>query len=327
MRFLIVAFVAMMAASGAASAQPSTDAQPTVEIGLFGYNVEGTSTSAAWDNEPSLSSTVYANGTLCRVGAGDRTPPPDAAHAWKFSGSIVSKTADEVVLQLRWQRLLDRGQAVAGPVHDVQLTLRKGERVALDSVIPESSACSSATAAFEVRYGPRLWGKTTIVRPGAGADRRPSESASGGAAASGKVAAGPRSPVSLTQVDLWLVHQVPGQPEAVFHQVVRPQQNQAEFAFAPVTITTPSGQANVHVTGSLRVSPSRQLIFFTNRRVSYPGQADSATNTSGAGKIVRDIPSTEEVISFNMPPIRTAGTPAALPDQFSIRFRTSSGRD
>jgi hypothetical protein len=331
---LTLVLLSTIAAAEAALVQPTPQSESVVQVGLFGYRVDGSSTSAAWDTEPSLSSTVYASSTLCNVGAGDRTPPPNAAHAWKFSGTVLSKTADEAVVQLNWQRVVDRGQPFAGPQNTIQLTLRHGDRVALDTVIPESSACQSASATFEARFGPRDWTTATLVTPTAGASRGPSGTGSGagsgsgaGQTVSGKAAAGPNIATPI-EAELWLIHRVPGREDVVFHQVVRAPQEAALFAFAPVSISTPSGEALVHVNGSLGVTSKQQLLFVANRHVTFPGQTERkfVANTTGTGKTISPMPTADEVISFDMPSIHVGGSQVVLPDQFSIRLRVSGGR-
>ncbi len=311
--------------------QPAPQSDSIVQIGLVGYNVDGTSSVSASGTEPSLSSIVYTSGTLCRVGAGDRLPPPDAAHAWKFSGTLLSKSAEEAVLQLTWQRVLDQGKAVAGPENTTQLTLRAGDRVALDSVLAESPGCS-ASATFEARYGPRNFLTATFATPATGASRWSSGSGTGsgsgvGRSVPGKAAAGPAIAAPM-QVDLWLVHRAPGRLDEVFHKVVRAGGEDTEFTFPPVSIATPRGNADVQVSGSFRVTPQRQLVFLTNRRVTHSGSAGGEPDVNtGHGKSVRDLPTSDEVLSFDMPSIQVAGSKDMLPDQFSIRLRVSSGRN
>ena len=209
--WLLTFLVSTIAAVEAALVQPAPQSDSIVQVGLFGYNVDGVSTASASGAEPSLSSIVYASGTLCRVGAGDRLPPPDAAHAWKFSGTLLRKSADEAVVQLTWQRVLDQGKAVAGPENTTQLTLRVGDRVALDTVLPESPGCS-ASAAFEARYGPRHWRTATIVTPAAGASRGSSGAGAGSGSGSGagrtvpgKAAAGPTTATPMQSTSGWFI--------------------------------------------------------------------------------------------------------------------------
>jgi hypothetical protein len=302
----IIASVLALARIVGAQQPPSTE--PIVQIGMFGYSVDGRNTSAAYDTEPSLASTVYTNETLCRVGAGSRTPPPEARHAWRFSGSIVSKTAEEVVLRLTWQRIIDDGRTVAGPENVLQLTLRAGDSIPLETIVPESSACSSVRAAFEVRYMPRM-GRTAVRAVGAqagGADK-------------------PSSLATPMQVDLWLVHSAPGREDEVVHQVVLATGANTEFTFPPVSISTPQGKAAVQVRGSFSVSPDRQLSFLMTRRVLYADQParDVAHDVSGTGRTLSPMPRADEVLSFELPPIRRSPGDAALPDQFAVRFKVT----
>jgi hypothetical protein len=116
---------------------------------------------------------------------------------------------------------------------------------------------------------------------------------------------------------------VPGQPEEVSHQLLRAGDG-ASFSFPPVSIATGHGAAIVHVTGSIETTRAAgsdgQLVFSTARRVipTSRGQSRDAV-TLGTTRVTHRMPGPEEVLSFEMPPVKLSGQEA--PDQFSVRVR------
>ena len=145
MRFMTLALAAIVfAQSPRFAAAQAPDGQPVLQIGVFGYKPDGSGGSAAYDTEPALESRVYASGRLCQVGAGYREAPAWAMHAWRFTGRVVSKTSDEVVVHVTWQRTLDSGNELPSSEQTIQLTLRPGDRVPLDTVpAVADSPCAS----------------------------------------------------------------------------------------------------------------------------------------------------------------------------------------
>lgn len=337
--FLIVLAVAVPAAAQTSSPEP------TVQIGIFSYQADGSERGAAYDTEPSLNSTVYAADSLCRLGAGQREPPAGAAHAWRFSGNVLSRSPEEAVVQLTWQRVLDQGNPGSGPESSIQLTIRAGDRVALDTVYQGmGSTCTTANVAFEVRYTTRrtgvrrvVGGVTRGVRGGVPGGVATGAGVGGGTGASAGVSAGPRgasgsgaggfsvgrmSGLRWMDVNLWLVRNAPGRQEEAIHQVVHAPQNGADFAFAPISIETPRGAVVVQVRGSFSVTDDHQLIFVTNRSVRYAAQSSRDNQERvGNARIVSRMPGPDEVLSFDMPAIPGLGSEPSLPDQFSVRVK------
>ena len=131
--------------------------------------------------------------------------------------------------------------------------------------------------------------------------------------------------------DLWLVRTDKAHPEkpdfnlqGLILQKVRG--TPAEFAFSPFTLDTSAGRLNVQITGSVRVTTEfgPQLIFTTTRTVRYssvgPGR-DATSTASGSSATTNPMPGPEEVLSFELPPIRVPNSSAAVPDQYSVRVR------
>jgi hypothetical protein len=258
---------------------------------------------------------------------------------------VISRSPEEAVVDVRWQRLLDQGRNVPGVENSVQLTLRAGDRVVLDTVLPQE-ACSGGSVVFEARYMPRRFLAIRMGQAygtargggggrGIGVDGTSNEGGGGSRVSTGSgrmmvSGAGPGSPAGrpspgtrLMDVDLWLVHSAPPRDDKVVHQVLRAPQEGADFAFAPVSIETPRGVVTVQVRGSFSVTADRKLIFVTNRRVIHTNQPprDPAADTQGSGRTTNRMPSPDEVLSFEMPPVRGAHGDPALPDQFSVRVR------
>lgn len=311
-------------------ARQTSAAEPIVQIGIFGYRADGSNGSAAYDTEPSLNSRVYASGKLCQLGAGSRETPAWAMHAWRFSGRVLSKDREQVVLELTWQRTLDSGNEVPVPGSVTQLTLRNGDRVALDTVHGPADATCSTNVSFEARYMPRL---TAVVRAfgaggtGTGSFARGVDGASATGAAVGAAggAGGVQAQASRRQMvaDVWLVHSAPGRPDDVIHQAVRGSEEGADFSFAPIAIDSPRGKVVVQVSGSFGLADG-QLTFITNRSVKYlfgAGRDGAAPDVQGTGRTVNAIPGRAEVLSFEMPPVPGAPGGVPLPDQFSVRVR------
>ena len=82
----------LLAGQSAAAHQPKTS-EPVVQVGLFSDHADGTPAGSAFGTAERLESTVFASGSLCQLGAGHRDLPAMAAHAWKFTGRVVSANA------------------------------------------------------------------------------------------------------------------------------------------------------------------------------------------------------------------------------------------
>lgn len=321
MRFKpLMAAIAVLCSASAAHAQSSSD--ESIQVGVFGYDAEGTVTVSAWNSVPSKESTVLASG-FCRVGAGFRELPDYATDAWRFSWSPVRTSEDTAVIQLDWQRVLDTRQPVTAPGGSVQLTLRWGEKVVLDTLAGHlPSGCGAQSMTFEARYGihpmrARLRGNAdgNAARPRA-SQTAPPEWARAGAQWFKRA----------FQVNLWFVRSVAGKPDEVLAQPVLATIKTGTFDFAPVRINVADGTIVVEVSGSFSIDNDGngdRLTFVTERRAAWqPLQTnrDRTPDLHGGSRTTIPLPGPEEVVSFEMPPIRFSGRPA-LPDQFAVRVQ------
>lgn len=296
--------IAFVCAVSAARAQSSSD--DSIQVGIFGYEADGSVVVSAWQPVPSKRSMVFASG-FCRVGAGFREVPDYATDAWHFTWSSISKTEEAAVIQIDWQRVLASGQPVRAPTGSGQLTLQWGETVVLDNAAgPSPAGCNATAMTFEARYGPHP------MRTGVRANARPAVTTS--------------AAVGAFRVNLWFVRNVPGQPEEVLAHPVLKTTNTGTFRFGPVKINVADGSIDVHVNGSFSIDTSanpNQLTFTIERAAAWKPletDGDRPQEVRGYSKRTIPLPGPDEVISLEMPPVRFSGRPA-LADQFAVRLQ------
>ena len=87
MTFLPILMVAALAGQ-AAPAHPPPPAE--VQVGVYAYQADGGIPVRAYST--TLDSVVWATESLCHTGVGRLPAGPPPAHAWTFSGTIISKT-------------------------------------------------------------------------------------------------------------------------------------------------------------------------------------------------------------------------------------------
>jgi hypothetical protein len=300
--------------SGSAAQSPAQPSDPIIQVGLYGYDADGTQTTAVYETAPDLTSTVYLDRVRCVFGAGYSPAPANATDVWEFSGKVISAVSAQAVVRLDWRRTLVHGRRTDGNQASQQLTLRAGEIVQLDqaSVEPRTQ-CATGNVAFEARYTPRWSGMGQTSGAAKGSVARAASPSAGGPA---------------YDVDLWLVRSLPGKPNEVTHSLLRISESEGSFTFAPITVPITSGSAVVIVGGLMRVvrnaNGGDQLLFTTSRRVMSSGvdqpPLESRPDSVGSMRIIERMPGPEEVLSFEMPPITLNGQPVA-PDQLSVRLK------
>jgi hypothetical protein len=139
----------------------------------------------------------------------------------------------------------------------------------------------------------------------------------------------------MYNVELWFIHTVNGREEVMAHPTMKMNREGASFSFNPIAITTAKGApAMVQITGRLRVATSdtgeEQLQFTTFRRLTSSDRGvtppltvsvrDGAVQVDGSSNLAHPMPGPEEVLAFEMPPIRTRDG-SVVADQFSVRLR------
>jgi hypothetical protein len=129
----------------------------TLEVAVRGYLSDGPSGSLAGDSSSDkLESYVWADQTLCGMGAGDNPPSNTPWVGWHFTGNVVSAVSGQLTVRLEWQRMWENGRRSDGPKSGRQLTLRGGERIELDRIAPaRSGACGTVEAKLEAGVSTR----------------------------------------------------------------------------------------------------------------------------------------------------------------------------
>ena len=359
MRPLISSVVVSLAAAGAASAQKPAEPVVHIGLFNYGQDgrVMG---AAYENDQRALRSIVWTSRTGCQIGAGNAEPPVSATDAWDFSGQVISASADGAILRLDWRKTVDDGKPVAGTATSQQLTLTKGQPVVLDSITPLAPCAGTAVvfeARYDADFSRQRIGNLPArggsgggsggavtgalsgggggFGIGVGAGSGSGSGSGGGRSIGGGSATAGAQTGPMYNVELWFIHAVGGREEVLAHPTMKMNREGASFSFNPIPITTVKGApAMVQITGRLRVTSSdtgeEQLQFTTVRRLtsSERGVAppiavsvrDGVVQASGTSNTTHPLPGPEEVLAFEMPPLRTSDG-SVISDQFSVRLR------
>jgi hypothetical protein len=136
----------------------------------------------------------------------------------------------------------------------------------------------------------------------------------------------------MQSAELWLVHSAPDKDDEVLQTSTIARSGGGDFAFAPVAIQTKTGAVAVRITGTLELGLDLEgrprFVFGATRRVMFtpstraPRDRTASVDSGGVANTILPVPSPDEVLSFEMPPIDAAGVPQ-VPDHFAIRVRLS----
>ena len=337
---------------GQAAKAPATSL-PILQVGVFSYGPDGKPQAAAYATTLDTESLQYIAG--CEIGGGNRPVPDRATDAWRVSGKVETLTAEEAVVRIDWQRVRAARAGTTSPGGSIQLTLHPGDRVPLDSASPDPTpGCGSRTVGYEARFESRpgwMLGPNgplkespavTIMRNGASGGGFSTGSGSGSGAGAGVGSGGSRAihapkadapndaGARAYSAELFLVRTDkahPEKPDFNMQSLLFEKMDTAGFAFSPFTVDTAAGPLNVEIRGSLRVSTEEgtpQLIFTAMRRVWYSSADANRDVTSGARGVSttrNPMPGPDDVVSFELPPIRVPNTSTTLPEQYSVRVR------
>jgi hypothetical protein len=321
------------ASAGPARSAPIGDA-PTVYLGLFSVHQNGGRGHAALTSErvgDDISGTLSVNpcggGT---AGTGRHGVSAFATDAWRMSAKVLELNAQEAVIQLDSQRLRRAGQDETSAPESMTLTLKRGERKTLEVLTFAAGACDTSTSILGVLLATReeLTGITPVDHA------RGSTSARSGVVERRMKKMGDSAPPEWGSVgmlaELWLVHTMPGRPDETRHLSMRILPFPMEFSFPAVATDSRSGSLSVKVDGTLESGRTpdgeRRLHVTATRAVTAVTSArpvgESKPVVEGSTKTTVALPGPDEVISFELPPLRTADG-VVLPDRWSVRLRLS----
>lgn len=346
---LLTAAIALAPVSAWAQA-PTRATKPIIYSGLFAIRPDGSSSSFASqtgeDVGADLGGTLYLSpcNSMGAAGGG-REVSAFATDIWLMSGRVLELTDQYASVHVGWKRTRRNGLDETSPEQSVTLTLKRGERHNIETIsVPATGSCDARTASLDVVFGSRqqLTGITDE------ADARGGGRSSAGAAGTGYAqggraragsgggaltlgASGVTSPqLERLTADLWLVRSTPGQPDETQHLASQLIPMPVAYSFPPVTIQTAAGPITIKVEGTMEagLSPDgqRRFHFSAGRTVTSSTSTRPARDpkplVEGSNKVTFAIPEGDEVLAFEMPPLRTPdGT--TLPDRLSIRVRIS----
>jgi hypothetical protein len=356
-----IACVAGALALAASTASAQTDAgprpqvatsiasRPMITAGLFEVREGKSKGSAGHTGEypfADMGSTVYIApcGALGAAHASTQISA-FATDVWVMSGKVLELNDQYASVQLGWRRTRRNGQDESSPEQAATLTLKRGERHTLETIaVPATGSCDARSISFDVVFASRseLYGITDAdyVRGGgrsssggarSGYVQGGAQQAGSGGGAMSFSASGAASPaLERLTADLWLVRSTPGQPDETLHLASQLIPIPVAYSFPPVTIQTAVGPIMVKVEGTLEagLAPDgqRRFHFVAGRTITASTSSRPARDVKplveGSNKVTFAMPEGDDVLAFEMPPLRTPeGT--TLPDRLSIRVRIS----
>jgi hypothetical protein len=354
MRIASFTAIVVLAATAAAAQTASVRMnEPIIHSGLFVVRPDGKSSGFAVqtgdDAGADLAGTLYMS-PCSGIGAASpgRSITAFATDVWQMTGRVLELDEQHASVQVGWRRVRRGGQDDNSPEQQTTLTLKRGERITLETIsAPASGACEARNVSLDVVFASRreLYGFTpgSGARAGGGGSGslnspnghvqgtlRQSGAGGGGALSFGTQKLG-NPAIEKLNVDLWLVRSTPGRADETLHVTSQVMPIPANYAFAPLAIQTSGGMVNVKVEGTVEAGLSaqgeRQFHFTATRNVTSttsPRPArDGRSVVEGSTKTTVALPGPDEVLSFEMPPLRTADG-VTLPDRLSIRVRVSA---
>ena len=353
MRTSLIAVAIAMAAS-AASAQGTQDSPNRTplmfEVAARGYLSGGRTGSMAGDSASDrLDSYVWADQTLCGMGAGDQPSGTTPWVGWHFTGTVLADVPGEMTVRIDWKRVWENGVKVQNGAGGTQtIKLRNGERVELDRITPANpGGCGTIEAKLEAAVTSRFSYFMGVARGGGrGVTSGVGAGARGGAAGRGAGEGGrgvgvgtvsgsgttggvggaganqktltPMRVVKLGSYDaeIWLVHKKPDGTEVVQQQTVRFGAFPKPFVFPPEEVPGGGGAITVDIAGSLQLNgPGYRFFNFTNFAQGYGGRG------AATGQFARADPPTPP-----SPPARAGQAAASAETPTTPRFMLSIAR-
>jgi hypothetical protein len=304
MRLTTLLMLALLGVAPAADAQTGTQTSappvakafkpgPTVgpplvfEVSLRRYGPDNFMSASAGDSATTgkLESFVSAPASLCGLSASSTEPTSVPGVGWHVTGEVLSSSAGQMTARVDWQRIWDKGARIQhGPSGSKTITLRAGERVELDRVVPTGqSACNTTDARLEAavvtKPAYRLGVVTGSFKTAAGENVASDYFTGFAAVRGGRGAAttGAQTGTATTDAkvkpalewqraelgyriagaasydaELWLVHRGPDGVETVQQQIVRFSGNSTTYSFPAISVQTSKGPIALDITGKLQ---------------------------------------------------------------------------
>jgi hypothetical protein len=225
---------------------------------------------------------VHTPDSPCAATIVSTAEPKAAGFGWRVSATTISRAAAEITVRIEWQRLWERGRALAnGPRGASELTLKREDRVPLDRI-----AASAQTSCDAVSVGLEVWVQRTRITTSA-----------------------PDAPLGKDlDAQLWLVNTRPdGTEQSQLQEIQAPGDRGVGFFFRAGAIQGMDALLSVEVAGEIRpvLANGVTVLYVVIERAIFDGT--SATPAIGAAGRSIAVPAAGEVISFDMPPMGPRG--------------------
>ena len=347
-------------AQAVASASAKPDSTPVLQIGVFSYTADERMQGAAYETSLSRESFQYVAGCAVGAGnrpvpdaATDAWRISGSVQGMSADEAVIQ--LDWQRIRANGVAASSPGASVQLTLHPGdRVPLDSVNRDA-------TAGCAATLVGFEARFGPRPFtvaggtvrGTAGGARVGAGlgqgqgvgvggsgravrVETGSASSSEGDAVATARSVHAPKPTLQGNDqfreynADLWLVRTDKAHPEKPDFNlqglILQKVHGTAEFAFSPFTVDTSAGPLNVQITGSLRVTTENgpSLIFTTARTIRYtsvgPGR-EATSSATGNSTTTNPLSGPDEVLSFELPPIRVPNSTTTVPDQYSVRVR------
>jgi hypothetical protein len=332
---------------------PAPASAPALQIAIRTFRADGTETGwASLDGADRFSGYLAVDDSLCGVRAGPRESSGLEGIGWQISGQIVRQTGDDVTAKVDWARAWEHGERVQnGPRGSTEISMRVGDHVALDSVLPfKEGGCNKALAQLDATIimkqpwqlrGAGGGGSSGVGRAVAGTGKSVLGAGSRAVAVApsgGEASGSQNSGIAPLTTEMWLVHQRPEGTEEALRQVIPTTTELSEFNFAPISVATSRGRVTVALTGTLQLVPPGvtagkggsvasgvpQLRIAMDRRVIVEGAPPGGSR--GRSMMELALPNASEVIAFELPPLRNSERDVFEGHQFSLRLRVTAAK-
>lgn len=318
---LLASALAVLAQTPATS---YTNEPPPLSISLRTYQADGRGggMSAGDHGTDRFESYVHATADLCAMGGRNDFNGMRPDFGWYFEGRVLGRAGDDLHVRIVWRRLWSEGVRLDdGPQGTLQVTMRPGDRLTLDSVSPPTAGRCQAS---EVRLEAAVPGsvETIVVRPAPRILQRPGGAAAGGSTGGRSTAAGSQAFRARYVAELWLVHTRPDGVSSTQMQTTAIGSSDRAFGFPPVRISSAAGPVAVLVGGRLGVTPEPddpRLRVLLER--NFEDGDGAALGSGGTAKTI-DLPSRGQVVAFELPPPRLHGLDVGN-NRFALRLRVS----
>jgi hypothetical protein len=311
---------------------------PTVSVGVFTLTADGRIGAAATQSGDrtgaDLAGTVYL-APCGRVGGANpgHAISAFATDVWKLTGTIVEIAPEQATVQLGWQRVRRGGRDEESTPQSVTVTLKRGERSTLETIaVPAAGSCPAREALLDISFmsmkemlGPKAAAGQTPgpATPHPFVSRRVEGRLSefGYGSREGGVS-------SVLRAELWLVLSSPGRADDVRHTTAPVSAIPMGYGFTPIAIQTATGTFTLKVEGTIEAGTAPtgepQLHFTAKRSTTFaPTQRvarDTAPVVEGSTKTTVALSGPDEVVSFELPPLRTPDG-ESVPDKLSVRVK------